>query len=537
MAKTAVAKSKPPARRAKTASAKAKTATGATKPRAAKPRTPSTEPKRLAANTKTAEAGAKAAAARTKAAAKPKAASKHGGTERKPPAGAPQGRQTDTRPAADDGSRDARAKIRMYRHGLGDCFLIALPRKKGADPYRILIDCGVILGTADVTTTMTNVVEDIVQESGGKIDLLLATHQHWDHLSGFIQAADSFAKLKVGDVWLAWTEDPKDDLANKLRSERHQALASLRLGVGAMRMAGDADGAGEVEELIGFFGAAGGASTEDALAKAKASAAGMVRYCLPTDPPISLGDPDVKLFILGPPHDEKLIRQTLSSAKDPETYGIAAQALAATVMAALSADDNSVPFGDLRSIPAETAAGQEFFQRWYFGPGADAPAWRQIDTAWLDGASELALALDSATNNTSLVLAIELAGKDVLLFAADAQVGNWLSWQDRTWTVDGRTITGPDLLARTIFYKVGHHGSHNATLREKGLEMMKQLSIAAIPVDHNMAVKKRWGNMPLPELIDALSSAAKDGVLRSDVTPPKPPHGVVVKDLYFDIVI
>jgi uncharacterized protein YfiM (DUF2279 family) len=42
-------------------------------------------------------------------------------------------------------------------------------------------------------------------------------------------------------------------------------------------------------------------------------------------------------------------------------------------------------------------------------------------------------------DNTSLVLAIELADGDVLLFAADAQVGNWLSWQDLTWSVDGRT--------------------------------------------------------------------------------------------------
>jgi hypothetical protein len=242
MAKTFAAKSKQPTRRTKSAAAKAKTATRKTKPRAAKPGPPTAKPKRLAA---------------TKAAAKPKAASKQGRTERKLSAGGPQARQADTRPAADDGSRGARAKIRMYRHGLGDCFLITLPRKKSASPYRILIDCGVILGTADAITKMTNVVEDIVHESGGKIDLLLATHQHWDHLSGFIQAADSFAKLTVGDVWLAWTEDPKDDLAKKLSGEREQALASLRLGVGAMRMAGDAGGAGEVEELIGFFGTAG----------------------------------------------------------------------------------------------------------------------------------------------------------------------------------------------------------------------------------------------------------------------------------------
>lgn len=300
-------------------------------------------------------------------------------------------------------------------------------------------------------------------------------------------------------------------------------------------MAGDGEGAGEVEELIGFFGAAGGPSTEDALAKAKASATGKLRFCLPSDAPVGVDGADVKLFILGPPHDEKRIRQTLPSAKDPETYGIAAKSLAATVMAGLSIDDDSTPFGGRYSIPAETAAGVDFFQRRYFGPGPDAPSWRRIDAAWLDGASELALALDSATNNTSLVLAIELAGKDVLLFAADAQVGNWLSWQDLTWSFDGRTVSGPDLLARTIFYKVGHHGSHNATLREKGLELMKPLSIAAIPVDHEMAVKKNWGKMPLPELVQALQGAAKDGVLRSDQTPDKAPANVTVNPLYFDI--
>ena len=277
-------------------------------------------------------------------------------------------------------------------------------------------------------------------------------------------------------------------------------------------------------------------STEDALAKAIGLAKGKVRYCLPADPPVGIDATDARLFILGPPHDEKLIRQTLPSTKDPETYGVAATALGATVMAALSADDNSAPFDDFRSIPSATAEGMDFFRRWYFGPGGDAPAWRRIDAAWLDGASELALALDSATNNTSLVLAIELAGADVLLFAADAQVGNWLSWQNLKWSFDSRNVTGPDLLARAIFYKVGHHGSHNATLRDKGLELMTQLSIAAIPVYHDMAVKKHWGNMPLPALVDRLKSVAKIGVFRSDETPAQLPANVIADPLYFDIM-
>ncbi len=102
--------------------------------------------------------------------------------------------------------------------------------------------------------------------------------------------------------------------------------------------------------------------------------------------------------------------------------------------------------------------------------------WRQIESDWLGAAGTLALQLDSDTNNTSLALAIELSpGGKVLLFPGDAQVGNWLSWHALHWTREGepeRSVDAADLLRRTAFYKVGHHASHNATLREKGLELM-----------------------------------------------------------------
>ena len=102
----------------------------------------------------------------------------------------------------------------MYRQGLGDCFLISLPRTDGSTrPYYVMIDCGVVLGTPDPTPKMTAVVENIAAVTGGQVDLLLATHEHWDHLSGFVQATDTFdKKLKVHEVWLGWTEDPKDAL-------------------------------------------------------------------------------------------------------------------------------------------------------------------------------------------------------------------------------------------------------------------------------------------------------------------------------------
>jgi hypothetical protein len=236
-----------------------------------------------------------------------------------------------------------------------------------------------------------------------------------------------------------------------------------------------------------------------------------------------------------------LIRRTLPSKSNPQTYGLALDGSGAFSLEALHAlspdgSDLSRPFSEQYEISLEAAPGLEFFHDFYFSGDGDGAAWRTISGDWLDGASELALALDSATNNTSLVLAIELGGGDVLLFAADAQVGNWESWQDVRWDVDGAARTGPELLARTVFYKVGHHGSHNATLKAQGLELMKALRTAVIPVDHEMALKKRWGRMPLEALTQALDKATNGRVLRSDADPAPMP-GVIAKALYFDIEV
>jgi hypothetical protein len=158
-----------------------------------------------------------------------------------------------------------------------------------------------------------------------------------------------------------------------------------------------------------------------------------------------------------------------------------------------------------------------------------ANAWRELADDWLSPASDLALQLDSMTNNGSLVLAIErIADGKVLLFPADAQQGNWLSWHvpEMKWSVpapDGgtRTVTAADLLARTVFYKVGHHASHNATARGKGLELMQQQDelVAFIPVDRAIALgrnpKDSW-QMPARPLYRELLKKCQGRVARSD---------------------
>jgi hypothetical protein len=449
-----------------------------------------------------------------------------------------------------------RASVRVYRQGLGDCILVRVKRKSG-DDFKLLIDCGVVLGTDKAASLMTGVVENVVDDTKGTIDVLAITHEHWDHLSGFGQAADSFKKLTVDSVWVAWTEDPNDELAIQLKSELGKAEEALEACAKAFRAAGDGTSLDMLSDIALMpMGAAAAAnmSTKEALAAAKAMAAPKPpRMCRPSDAPFEIAGANARIYILGPPHDPKLIRKINPSTRNPETYGLAADGRAVlplSVAAALGLsddDDALAPFHqrvtiplrnreDLSSFKEQDAKGriEKFFTERYYG-GDD---WRRIDSDWLGPAAELALALQSYTNNTSLVLALELGdiGKgDVLLFAADAQVGNWESWQQWQWPMDEPKATGPDLLKRTIFYKVAHHGSHNATLKDHGLEQMDALKTAIIPVDETEALKKRWGRMPLSDLVGALETKAPGMVFRTDQTPAKPPNNVVIGENYFEI--
>src|SRR5437870_5679360 len=285
------------------------------------------------------------------------------------------------------------AKVCMYRHGLGDCFLVTLPRQDGSN-YFIMIDCGVVLGTSDANSRMAAVVADIAATTGGHVDLLAATHGHWDHISGFVQAADAFKNLSFGQVWLAWTEDPTDALAKALGQERDNALKGLRLSANHLRLAGDDGRAEMVGSLLEFFGATGGASTSDAL-EAIRQKVPTPRYCHPLDPPVKLTDPAARLYVLGPPHDETQIRMALPTARNPgtSTYTMALDVFLNDVASALGNVAPDSPFGGQFRIPLPAARAMDFFNRRYWSTDT----WRQIDGAWLEGSPQLALQLDSAT--------------------------------------------------------------------------------------------------------------------------------------------
>src|SRR5207302_1903301 len=105
------------------------------------------------------------------------------------------------------------------------------------------------------------------------------------------------------------------------------------------------------------------------------------------------------------------------------------------------------------------------------------------------------------------------------------------------WKIGDRSVTGPDLLKRTVLYKVSHHGSHNATLREKGLELMQKLDVAMLPVDEEMAKQKCWTHIPLSGLVATLEEKTGKRVVRSDQRPPDGMNNLVGTNLYYELAL
>jgi hypothetical protein len=451
--------------------------------------------------------------------------------------------------------------VRMYNGGFGDTFLLTFTDTEGKPRY-LLIDCGVHDKDPNGASRMKLVAKNIADITGNRLNVVAVTHQHSDHLWGFKYGEEFFKKMKFDELWLPWTEDPSNEVARELDRLYGMKIAALQTAIGRLKAAGSPLAA-RLENIIaldvplqGALRLKGNTEILEFLRNQSDKVPEKPEdYKMPSDPPIELPKvKGVKIYVLGPPMNVASIRNVDST---KETYlGFGGMRTASDFAAAVFATDKDAakaygwalsPFDKAYGMSKDEAMASpvygKFFGDYYGVEGAPktSPAWRRIDDDWLALAGELALSINEKTNNTSLVLAVELSettSRKVLLFAADAQVGNWLSWQKLEWQVSDdignpekkRKVTGPDLLNRTVFYKVGHHGSRNATLKEKGLEMMQSSELVAfISVDEKFSKSQGWGHPEKP-VVDRLNVKARGRVIRSDkipaAAPPEKPENI-----------
>lgn len=376
-------------------------------------------------------------------------------------------------------------QIRMYNVGFGDSFLVRMPTEDGGES-RMLIDCGVFPagpGPVPIGDVCARIVSDVTDADGvARINVVVGTHRHADHVSGFAQRI--WDRVRVDEVWMPWTEDYRDCDARKIleaQSKIAEKLKKFAVGFGAASIKQFAENSLKNSDAMNTLhhGFSGGPT---------------VRYL----PPPNRVDhtfttdalPGVTIHVLGPSRDSKVVRDM--NPPTGHSYLRAAEASEAILEGNLAA----------------------FLRPWQISEEDLAEHHPSLllssqDRSLLNAATEMdlmavAVGLDQAVNGTSLMLLLEV-GQHHLLFPGDAQWGTWAAaMDDEEWR---------ELLCRTNFYKVGHHGSHNATPTDF-LELLTGGVLGAAMVStrpHTSA----WKDIPRLPLLDALATNTAN-VARSD---------------------
>lgn len=388
--------------------------------------------------------------------------------------------------AAESGGR--KVTIRMYNVGFGDAFLVSLP--DGEKQRRILFDCGSIEAAPGVTmpSIVDRIVRDVTDSDGAaRIDVVVATHRHKDHVSGFGQA--SWDQVEVKEVWMPWTEHPTDEDARLIRDIQSR----LAFGLEATLTARAANlGAAHRKELSRYQDLVANAlmlSNDKAMKMLHSGFSGNpLRRFLPAKSDASRtleteALPGVKVHVLGPSRKRDVIRD-MNPPKGESFLRLAGAQNSQTGLppAPFSADAVQEDY-----TGAGTLAGDDL---------------QEIQRAASLSDLAVAVALDKAVNGTSLMLMLEVSGT-FLLFPGDAQWGTWsAAMEDPEWK---------EMLGRVAFYKIGHHGSHNATPKDF-VEKMIPDGICAMA---STLTRQIWPDIPRGPLLDGLA-AKHASIARSD---------------------
>jgi beta-lactamase superfamily II metal-dependent hydrolase len=359
-------------------------------------------------------------------------------------------------------------KVRAYTVGFGDCFLLTFvyPNQQ----RHMLIDFGSSSPPKGTRSGfMSAIAADIKRLCGEKLHVVAATHRHLDHISGFATDGEGTGKiiaaLKPDHVIQPWTEDPDaaPDALKATAPERDRkvkgfldtlndmhAVAGAAREFAAVARRRNPDGAGSrrispiVAKQLEFLGGdnlRNRSAVENlaAMGRRKGARAHYVNAGMKLNRLL----PGVAIEVLGPPTLEQsdAIRRGRSS--DSSEFWLFAKfwAAQAALAPALANPGRKPLFSGDKGHAADVPPNM----RWFIGQA------NQIQANQL---LELVRSLDSVLNNTSVILLITV-GNQKLLFPGDAQIEDW------SWALSRPALK--KLLAEVSLYKVGHHGSLNAT--------------------------------------------------------------------------
>ncbi len=439
-------------------------------------------------------------------------------------------------------------RVRMYRVGFGDFFLITVPTKSG--PQHILIDCGVHAGNIG---TMKDCVQDLVNVTERKLALVIATHYHADHLSGFASNFDEFAKFEVGMVWITNRLDPDNENATKFKAQLRSLAGDLQFRLGLRAKGQDEnteEGLATQRALFKVSDALGLDAGDVQLGAAAREGSNDKALRLLTtgfkNTPVKYyqgGDtPELPKSLKGAITAELLAPAPIDAGGEFSTEdNNAEQYLAA-------AAENGLPPDTLRPFDKEWPASYVDYPPQVFSEyETDTPGgWVDMENVLKASQPDALLAaadkLDGTLNNQSLVILFTVKNRK-LLFVGDAQWSNWSYW------LYGKNVKGKDpgilesakeILGSVDFYKVGHHGSTNANpipavtaLNPKCVSMCSTESSDAYPHKKrpygtiSKDPNKKGTEVPRITLMEEMERLTGNRLVRSDWIEVPPPLDVL----------
>jgi beta-lactamase superfamily II metal-dependent hydrolase len=348
------------------------------------------------------------------------------------------------------GATPTQFRIRAYQVGFGDCFLLTFTYAK--EKKNILLDFGTVRLPAGVPKNQLQLIAaDIKKECAGKgLTAVIVTHRHRDHISGFstqggTESSGSIIRsLKPKMVLQPWTENPDAPLG-AISAPVHQAFQQMLFNMQAV----SAQIYAEAQSLDkrywqGFSGELGFAGennlkNKSAVLNLQGMAPKKSHEYLHCGAATSLSSllPGVNVHVIGPPTVQQSSAIKKERSSDPDEFWMLTKS---TFAAPLAPVRKSGKAWKTSAVPPSV--------RWFV---------KRADAVRQDQLLGLVRVLDKAMNNTSLILVFEIGGRR-FLFPGDAQIENWsyaLFGKDKNKYLP--------LLKDVEFYKVGHHGSRNAT--------------------------------------------------------------------------